>query len=102
YSSNVTARRRKIVLEPKSDERAELREAHDPVALGGEIKKATSAQKQNLLKALRKRLRYALGPNPTPAHRQKVAKDIEALKPSIPASLYEKYLCDLATGVACP
>lgn len=53
------------------------------------------------VETLRQRALKLLGPNPTPQQRSSVRNELETLKPLIPSVLYQKYLCDLETGVAC-
>jgi hypothetical protein len=63
----------------------------------------TGSQDPDLyVKSMRQRVVHVLGPNPTPQHRAKVIADLLQVKPSVPPALYQKYLCDLETGNACP
>ena len=63
---------------------------------------AVSKDPDKYVKDTRRRVLHILGPNPTPKQRAKVAADLRKLKPSIPAALYRKHLCDLETGRPCP
>ena len=63
---------------------------------------AVSKDRDKYVKDLRRRVLHILGPNPTAKERAKVAADLRKLKPSIPAALYQKHLCDLETGRPCP
>src|SRR5262249_13675063 len=75
-------------------------EAFKPGAMARDI--ATSKDPEAYVKDIRRHVLYVLGANPTPKQRAKVAADLQKLKPSIPAALYQKHLCDLETGRPCP
>ena len=60
-----------------------------------------SKNPDTFLKDIQRHVQHVLGANPTPKQREKVAADLRKLKPSIPAALYQKYLCELETGQRC-
>ena len=62
---------------------------------------APSKNPDIFMKDIRRHVEHVLGANPTPKQREKVAADLRMLKPSIPGSLYQKYLCELETGRLC-
>ena len=98
----MTARRRQVVFERKTGEATKNRTVFEPAALKLNMQKATVADQEALVVALRKHALAVLGPNPTAAQRAKAARELVAIKPSIPAALYKKYLCDVETGRPCP
>jgi hypothetical protein len=62
---------------------------------------APSKNPDAFMKDIRRHVAHVLGASPSPRQRAKVAADLRKLKPSIPARLYQKYLCDLETGRSC-
>jgi hypothetical protein len=99
YAGQVTAK----IAPLRSHRRAESepwQDAFKPGALARDI--TGSADSDGYVKSMRQRVLKVLGPKPTPKYREKVKADLLKVKPSIPAALYQKYLCDLETGQACP
>jgi hypothetical protein len=102
YSSAMTSRRRNILLKAEDDDTKEIKEFLEPATLRIKLQAQSVAQKESLVKDVRRRMLDFLGPNPSAKHRHKIAADLQKLKVSVPAGLYKKYLCDLEAGKACP
>src|SRR5262249_32309247 len=98
FAGPVTARVA-LLTSHREVEGERWQETFKPGAMSREI--AVSKDPDKYVKDLRRRVLHVLGPRPTPKQRAKVAADLRALKPSIPAALYQKHLCDLETGRPC-
>ena len=60
------------------------------------------ADQNAFVAAIRKHALRRLGPNPDPAKRKRIARELRELKDSIPAPLYKRHLCPIEAGQPCP